>query len=134
MKVYRSRIGWELWGPTIALFALIVYKSGAAWPVVVALFLVGAFICRMVLNTVYIVSDKMLIIKCWPLIYVNIDIDSIHRIRRTWNPISSPAASYLGRIEIHYANGKSCIISPKDRKNFIAALREKNRSILAFEA
>ena len=130
MKVYRSRIGWEIWVPVVLLFTWIVYQTDGAWPILLALVLAGSFILIMVLRTRYVISGEMLIVKCWPVINLEIDIKSIHRIRRTWNPLSSPAASYIGRIEVHYDRGKSCIISPKDRHGFIADLLERNKSIL----
>ena len=133
MKVYRSRIGWEIWGPVVLLFAWIVYQADGTWPILVALFLTGSFIAAMVLRTRYVISGDTLIVKCWPVISLEIDIKSIHRIRRTWNPLSSPAASYIGRIEVHYDRGKSCIISPNDRQGFIEDLLERNKSILTFE-
>ena len=132
MKVYRSRIGWEIWGPVVLIFALIVYQTNGAWPVVIGLLLVGSFITAMVLGTRYVISGETLTVKCWPVISQEIDIKSIYRIRRTWNPLSSPAASYIGRIEVHYDTGKSCIISPKDSQKFVNDLLERNKSILTF--
>lgn len=88
----------------------------------------------MIFKTRYVISGDKLLVKCWPVINLEIDIESIHRIRKTWNPLSSPAASYLGRIEVNYGAGKSCIISPKDKHKFIEDLLKKNRSILTFEA
>lgn len=133
MKVYRSRIGWEIWGPVFLLFAFIVYQTGAAWPILIALFLTGLFLVTMVVRTRYVISGEILSVKCWPVFSLEIEIRSIHRIRKTWSPLSSPAASYIGRIEVHYDTGKSCIISPKDRQGFIKALLERNKSILTTE-
>ena len=133
MKIYRSRIGWELWGPTIFLFAFIIYKSHAVWPVMLLVLMLGWFFVAMVLKMRYVISDDKLFVKAWPIMNLEIDIRSIHRISRTWNPLSSPAASYFGRIEVHYDNGKSCIISPRDKDRFIGDLLDRNKYILTFE-
>lgn len=133
MKVYQSRIGWELWGPVVLLFGYIIYRTNAAWPVLLLLLLTALFMVTMVLKTRYAISDDKLIVKCWPVIEVAIEIKSIHRIRNTWNPLSSPAASYIGRIEVHYDKGRSCIISPRNKKGFIEDLLSRNKSILTFE-
>lgn len=134
MKVYRSRIGWEIWGPAILLFGFIIYKTNGLWVVWLILAVIAFFIAMMVIRTRYIISGDKLSVQCWPVIDFEIDIKSIHRIRTTWNPLSSPAASYIGRIEVHYASGKSCIISPKDKAGFIEELLKRNQSILTFEA
>ena len=133
MKIYRSRIGWEIWGPAALLFGFCVYKTNAFLPAILFLLLIALFLVTMVLKTRYIISGDKLFVKCWPVIDLGIDIKSIHRIRKTWSPLSSPAASYFGRIEVFYDMGKSTIISPKDKKAFIADLVSRNKSILTFE-
>lgn len=103
------------------------------WQVAACILLVALFFACMVLGTTYAVGKDTLVVKCWPVVNMEIAINSIHRIRDTWSPLSSPAASYFGRIEVHYGRGRTCIISPKDKKAFIEHLLSKNKSILTFE-
>jgi hypothetical protein len=57
-----------------------------------------------------------------------IPISDIRNVKRTKNPISSPAPSIFGRIEIIYKNG-SIIISPKDFDLFKNELLKINPNI-----
>jgi hypothetical protein len=133
MKVFQSRIGWELWGAVAVIFIYILIATGAVWLVTIGLLGIACFFLMMTLRTSYIITADTLIVRCWPFVKIPIPIGSIHRIHDTWNPIASPAASYLGRIEVHYGVGRSCIISPKDKSGFVSELLSKNNSILTFE-
>ncbi|MEG0697900.1 MAG: PH domain-containing protein, partial [Algoriella sp.] len=63
------------------------------------------------------------------LVNKKIDINSITKISKTNNPISSPALS-LDRIEIFYNKYDSVIISPKNEQEFIQDLQKINSSII----
>jgi len=136
MTKYKSRIGLEIWAPVGLLLSFIGYKllAANAWPGILIVIAVAVMIVAVVTKTTYTITGNNLIIKCWVLTYHEIDIRSIHRIRKTFNPISSPAASYLGRLELHYNNGNSIIISPARKKAFIDNLVSINKGILAKEA
>lgn len=136
MKTFKSRIGWELWGPVGLLFFIMGYFSFLrnVWPVLILLTVLVIFITMMIINTSYTISsDSKLIIRCWFLSRQEIDIHSIRKIERSTNPISSPAASLIGRLEVQYGNGNYVIISPNDKKTFIDNLLHINKSILVKE-
>ena len=136
MKVYHSRIGWEIWIPVLLIIGAeaYIFISNRIWPGLIILALLSAAMVTMLIKTRYTISDdNKLNVKCWFMIDLDIDIKSIHRIRKTNNIIASPAAAWIGRIEVFYDTGKSTIISPKHRKEFIADLVARNKSILTFE-
>lgn len=60
--------------------------------------------------------------------WIKIDIQSIRKVYKTNNPISSPALS-LDRIEIIYNKFDSILISPKDKKSFVEDLLKINPNI-----
>ena len=131
-KVFRSRIGWEIWGPFMLLIACLsfVFVRQSVWIGLVVLAVVTLGIAWMALNVRYIIDEQTLYVKCPPFVHIAIDIDSIWRIEKTLSPLSSPAASLIGRMEVHYRTGKSCIISPKEKIAFIRELRAINSSIV----
>lgn len=137
MKVYRSRFGWEIWLPVLLIIAAQIpfMVAKKIWIGLFILAIVTCFIALLISSIKYVIDDNFLVIRS--LIAINnqkIDIRSIYRIRKTNNPISAPAASLLGRIEVYYNNGNSVIISPQHKKQFITALTEINKSILTHEA
>ncbi len=90
---------------------------------------VVAFVLYVFLDIIYRINDKgELLIKCNFLINLVIDISTIKFVKKTRNPISSPAAS-LDRIEIKYGKWDSVIISPKDKSRFVEELLKINPNI-----
>jgi hypothetical protein len=79
-------------------------------------FLVGSILIR----THYTIAEGSLKIVCGP-VWRTVPIDSIRSVRSTRNPLSSPALS-LDRLRIEYGNGRSVMISPDDKDNFMQAL------------
>jgi len=73
-------------------------------------------------TTEYIIKEKYLIIRSGPF-KKRILLESIKSVRKTLNPISSPALS-LRRIEINYGIYGFILISPKNREKFISTLLE----------
>lgn len=136
MKTYRSRIGWEIWIPVAFIFGIeaYIFIINSIWIGLAIITCIATLIVFYLITMKYIISNgEKFIIKSWFSNY-EIDIKSIHRIRKTSNPISSPAASFIGRIEIHYNNGKTIIISPNQKEEFISDLLYINKAILTFEA
>ncbi|MBS4538927.1 PH domain-containing protein [Clostridium sp. D2Q-11] len=78
-------------------------------------------------GTGYYIEDEMIRIKCGPF-RSKVNIKDIELIKKTNNPISSPALS-LDRIELKSANRLLAIISPKDKMKFAEVLKEKNPNI-----
>ena len=82
----------------------------------------------MFLNTVYIIEEKKLKIKCGFFSYKPVEIDEIKEITKSSNIISSPAASF-DRIEIKYGKFEELIISPKNKFEFAQYLKNLNPKI-----
>ena len=89
--------------------------------------LLPLFILWMWLTTYYVVDENHLIIQFGPFKKV-IPLDTIKSVRKTTNPISSPALS-LKRLEIVYGYYDSVLISPIHRDEFIEVLSERCKSI-----
>lgn len=123
-KLYRSKIGFELIIPITLVLGLISYLLAgerAVWIGIILIATVFAFIIHMFLTTIYLIEDNILTIKCGFFYHREIDINSIKKISRSYNPISSPATS-LDRIEIFFDKSGTVLISPKQKKEFIADL------------
>jgi hypothetical protein len=137
--IYRSKIGWEVIGLVLIVFGIILYTSldqlwkHQAYAPLVILSVVFLFILWVQYSITYVVRDNVLVVKAM-MVETEIPVKKIHRIRKTLNPVSSPAAALFGRIEIFYDNGKSIIVSPSNKKKFINELLAINKGILTFEA
>ncbi|MCK0144587.1 PH domain-containing protein [Arenibacter sp. F26102] len=104
---------------------MIEYPVGVGTIVLLLTFL---FIVYIFLFTYYEVDDSLLRIKSGFLINRSIQISAITKIEATNNPISAPATS-LDRLEIFYNTYESVIISPKEKRGFIAHLMQLNPNI-----
>ncbi len=75
----------------------------------------------------YFISDDFLTVKA--LGYSKrIPIDEIKSIKRSYNPLSSPATS-IRRLEVNYGKGQSVLISPKNENRFLRNLLDLNPNI-----
>lgn len=79
-------------------------------------------------TTYYVIERNSLVVRS-AFIHKIIPVYEIKSIRRTFNPLSSPALS-LDRLEIQYGNGKMVLISPENREKFLEALKKLNPSII----
>lgn len=77
--------------------------------------------------TYYVLEDDALMIKSGPIKKI-IKYSSIQSLQKTSNPLSSPALS-MQRIEIVYGTYKVTLVSPINRDQFIARLREMRPEI-----
>lgn len=75
----------------------------------------------------YYIDESNLYIKLGPVILRTIPLNSIQRVERSYNPLSSPASS-LKRLYIK-AEGKDVLISPADEDEFIRLLKTRNSGI-----
>lgn len=89
---------------------------------------VGIFITYIFSSTKYIILDQVLKIECGFLINISIRVDSIKRISKSRNFISSPANS-LDRLEIRYNLYDTVLVSPKNKIAFVQQLKEINPNI-----
>lgn len=79
-------------------------------------------------TTYYVIEENSLVVRS-AFIHKIIPVYDIQSIRRTYNPLSSPALS-LDRIEIQYGHGKTVLISPENRESFLEELVKLNHSIV----
>ena len=129
-KTYRSKIGIELILILTIVLGFSFYKL-LDQPKISGIITLGAllvFILYIVLSIQYKINDKILTVKAGFLVNTKIDIQKIKKIKKTFNPLSSPAAS-IDRLEICYNNGDFVLISPKNKDQFIKDLLEINPNI-----
>jgi len=86
-------------------------------------FLLPILILWLWLTTFYLVEEDNLIIKYGPF-KKTIPLESIKSIKKTMNPLSSPALS-LKRLDIEYGQYQNVLISPKDRDEFMEILSKR---------
>ena len=128
MRSFTSRksvlLGTFLWGILILVFLLTKGYSGNhafIW------ILIYAFVGFIWFGLTYNLREHLLLIKIGPIQLMSVKISDITSIKRSFNPISSPAAS-LKRLKIDFKGG-AVLISPKKEEEFIQALTNKNASI-----
>jgi hypothetical protein len=130
MVRYKSKIGWMLLLVILLLLLAPVYQmlkyAFSMGPIF--LFLPSLFIGYPFLTTYYEVGNGVLKVKSGFLLNRSIQIKSITKIEATKNPISAPATS-LDRLEVFYNKYESVIISPKEKRAFIAHLKQLNANI-----
>ncbi|MGE7603522.1 PH domain-containing protein [Peribacillus sp. NPDC097675] len=79
-------------------------------------------------TTYYVIENNSLVVRS-AFIHKTIPVYEIKSIKRTFNPLSSPALS-LDRLEIIYGTGKMVLISPDNRDKFLDELEKLNQSIV----
>jgi hypothetical protein len=75
-------------------------------------------------STKYIVTADTLVVQ-WGPFSERVAIDGIYAIRATWNPLSAPALS-MDRLEVRSQQRRSVLISPADKRDFVAAILARN--------
>ena len=134
-KVFRSRISVFLLGIILALFflisipALIQYSYAGLRGLGVSFL----FIVLLFTGMRYVISGNKLYLKMWFISDRGVNIADIASVKRSYNPISSHAAS-LKRLEIRLVKGVKnyrypCFISPVREKEFIEELKANNQRI-----
>ncbi|HRG07012.1 MAG TPA: PH domain-containing protein [Cyclobacteriaceae bacterium] len=98
------------------------------WPGIAIHVIVVIFIIHLITTTYYQIEGHNLRIKSGFIINKLIAINSIRKIQKSNSIFSSPAAS-LDRLEIFYNKYDSILISPKDKEEFLAQLRNINPAI-----
>ena len=130
-ETYRSKIGLSIVLPIAVIIGglLIFMLILGAWPGVLIIGMVLAFIIHMFMTTYYTIDGNELYVKCGFIINTRIDIATITKIEPTNTMLSSPALSF-DRIEVFYNKYDSVIISPGDKAGFIAKLQQINPAIV----
>lgn len=130
-KIYKSKIGLELIIPVALVLGIVLILtviSEPHWVGVAILLPVILFISYMFLTTYYTIENDTLKVKCGFYTISRIDIKNISKITETNNPISSPATS-LDRLEIRFNKYDNVLISPKDKLDFIHAIKTINPNV-----
>jgi hypothetical protein len=128
---FRSKLdGWIvtsiLAGGAFPLFALVILSIVTPRALLVAppLFLLAlAFVAWLYFATQYVVTAHRLIVR-GVVARLDVPLDQITRIEPTHSMVSAPAWSF-DRLRISYGQGRSCMISPRDRDRFLSLLRER---------
>jgi hypothetical protein len=128
-KVYRSKL--DTWLAAVLFLAVIIaIGAGVAqyvasgfeiWWSLLPSVIVAGFIIWIMVSTQYTIDGHLLIVQSGPFKW-RVPIVEITEISPTSNPLSSPALS-LDRLRIEYRNGKSIMVSPEDKNEFISDLR-----------
>lgn len=118
-------LGLIIWGSFLLTLVMIIYEQrySELWIAVSVILLVS----WVWFDTGYTVTEKELKIKSGP-IRSKVPLQSIIKIRKTRNPLSSPALS-LDRLEIKYGKFKTALISPEDKQGFVRAIKERNPEV-----
>jgi hypothetical protein len=130
--VYRSRVdNWLVIvfalssiAAVAACIPLMRHGSHSNWVVAAATLLAGIGLPWWILSTTtYTITDDALLIHSGPF-HWRIALRDITAIAATRNPLSSPALS-LDRLRIEYRGGPWIMISPADRRGFLADLEAR---------
>jgi hypothetical protein len=129
-KTHRSKIGLEIFVPLLIvelvfMVMMIIYGHWISFGIILV---ATAFSVHVAFSTFYQIEGKILKVKSGFLINREIEIASITKIRESNNPLSAPAAS-LDRLELFFNKTDSVLVSPKDKRGFVADLQEINPSI-----
>jgi hypothetical protein len=125
MRIYKSKIDWWLVLVILGVFGYPIIDGILSEEYLVSLlFSVVLLVFYFLSKTIqYKIEDENLVI--WK---TKINIQSIRKIYKTRNPLSSPAMS-LDRIAIVYNKFDEVLISPKEREEFITELLKINPNI-----
>jgi len=134
--IFRSKISYGLLTFTLLLCVAtwaVPALDGASLQSMLILSLVIvatiAFILHAFLSTRYWINDNQeLRLKAGFINDLTIPIESITKVHKTSSFLASPAASF-DRIEVFYGKWNSVIISPKEKQQFIFALKKINPDI-----
>lgn len=129
-KRYASRISPVLVLILAAVFIPTTYlmvREGAIAGLVINLATV-AFIAVLFAGIRYELREETLHVHGSFLVKLHIPVREIRSIRRSYNPLASPAGS-LKRLAVRYGGSGMTLISPKDEADFISTLKALNPRI-----
>ena len=126
MKTYKSKVDWWLMVIIFGVLFFPIIQGVIEKEYIVSIFslLIVVLILLLFRSIKYKIDGNNLII--WKN---KIDINSIKKIYKTKNPLSSPALS-IDRIAIVYNKYDEVLISPKDKIQFIDELLKINPNII----
>ncbi|MBJ6979256.1 PH domain-containing protein [Luteimonas sp. MC1895] len=113
----------------VSLFAAIVTVSDgspAAWPVAAFIAVIGVGLpIWLLLSTRYTLEPRQLRVQSGPFKW-HIKVADITSITPSSNALSSPALS-LDRLRIDYGSGRSLMISPRNKEQFLRDIEAARR-------
>ncbi|WP_190284638.1 PH domain-containing protein [Bacillus sp. S3] len=136
MRYYSKKgiiTGVLIWGAVAFLIGSFLFLPGGPegkGEIIAAILVCGmtsAFIIWCWFGTYYQINGNQLKIVSGPFRW-KVDIMIIKSIRKTRNPLSSPALS-LNRIELLYGKWDTMLISPKNEKQLCETLKKINSQI-----
>lgn len=130
MKSIPVKIGWEL---LLFILAVMVFST---YPEILKLNWIALFFPVIILGVVlwlcfsikYYLDTDFFYIKNSIFGTTKINVKEIYKIEKTWNLLSSPAPSIIGRVEIYFKNN-SIVISPKSFEELKNELLKINPNI-----
>ena len=141
-KVFRSRISVLLVGFLLAVLIPCTIAT-IKYMIIRSLFILGGLLVLIIFSFTgfrYIISGNKLCLKVWFIPMGSANIALIIAVERTYNPISSPAASFK-RLRIRFKKGinysnwltwqcaPDWLVSPVREKEFVEELKNVNPSI-----
>ncbi|MDP9957729.1 PH domain-containing protein [Epilithonimonas hungarica] len=134
MKSIPVRIGWELLLFILVVMIFSTYQEILKLNWIALLFPIFIFVLVLWLcfSIKYYLDDEFLYIKNSIFGTTKIDVKEIYKIEKSWNLLSSPAPSIIGRVEIYYKNN-SIVISPRDFEELKNELLRINPNITVKE-
>jgi hypothetical protein len=137
-RVYRSRIDRFVSVPAVGLVlamglgaktALSHPGSGAGLVLAIVGPLSLGLVAWTLFGTYYALDDTRLTVRGGPFSW-QIDLRDVHSVTPTRNPLSSPALS-LDRLRIDYGQGRSLMVSPREKEAFVRDLmRRRDAAVL----
>ena len=113
----------------VSLFAAIVTVSdgsAAAWPMAAFIAVIGVGLpIWLLLSTRYTLEPRQLRVQSGPFKW-HIKVADITSITPSSNALSSPALS-LDRLRIDYGSGRSLMISPRNKEQFLRDIEAARR-------
>lgn len=137
--VFKSKIGWNILIPTLALVLVVgflpIFQDDVSTASVLVAFamvlMAGIIILPPFINTTYtITAQGVLEIRSSFWYRQSIPIQDITKIKPSSSWLASPAPS-LDRLAIHHGKFSMTLVSPEDKIGFIEALKSHNSSIVA---
>jgi len=130
-RVFVSKISWWLFASILLILVVTSMMAITDGAYIVLIFMLPSlgFIVWLLRSTYYEVQPQaqLLRVVSGPLTW-QIPVASIKRIKNSHNVLSSPALS-LDRLKIYYNRYDEILVSPRDKANFIEALRQLNPQI-----
>ena len=133
-KVFRSRISVLLTGIVLAAFIFALTQTFQQMRYEKFFIGVGIFVfCVFIFSGIrYVITDEKLLFKIWWIPNGSCSISQIIYIKRSYNPLSSPAAS-LKRLRVGIKKGyrwpSYYLISPVREQEFLETLQRINSEI-----